>query len=66
VDLAEPRRSGLAATGRTGRHPSPAGRAGSPVLDVVRAEDFRFFIYLHLAVMTGARRSQLLALPDGW
>jgi integrase len=32
------------------------------LLDVVRAEDVRFFTYLHLAVMTGARRSQLLAL----
>ena len=32
------------------------------LLDVVRAEDINFFTYLHLAVMTGARRSQLLAL----
>jgi integrase len=32
------------------------------LLDVVRAEDIDFFTYLHLAVMTGARRSQLLAL----
>jgi integrase len=36
------------------------------LLDVVRAEDVDFFTYLHLGVMTGARRSQLLALrwPD--
>jgi integrase len=36
------------------------------LFDVVRAEDIVFFTYLHLAVMTGARRSQLLALrwPD--
>ncbi len=32
------------------------------LLDVVRAADIDFFTYLHLAVMTGARRSQLLAL----
>ena len=34
------------------------------LLDVVRAEDIDFFTYLHLAVMTGARRSQLLAWSD--
>jgi integrase len=32
------------------------------LLDVVRAEDMDFFTYLQLAVMTGALRSQLLAL----
>jgi integrase len=32
------------------------------LLNVVRVEDIDFFTYLHLAVMTGARRSQLLAL----
>ena len=32
------------------------------LLDVVRAEDIDFFTYLHLAVRTGARRTQLLAL----
>ena len=32
------------------------------LLDVVRVEDIDFFTYLHLAVMTGARRSQLLAM----
>jgi integrase len=32
------------------------------LLAVVRAEDVDFFTYLHLAVMTGARRGQLLAL----
>jgi integrase len=32
------------------------------LLNVVRVEDIDFFTYLYLAVMTGARRSQLLAL----
>jgi integrase len=32
------------------------------LLAAVRAEDIHFFTYLHLAVMTGARRSQLLAV----
>ena len=32
------------------------------LLDVVCVEDIEFFTYLHLAVMTGARRSQLLAM----
>ena len=32
------------------------------LLDVVRDEDIEFFTYLHLAAMTGARRSQLLAM----
>ena len=32
------------------------------LLDAVRQEDIEFFTYLHLAVTTGARRSQLLAV----
>ncbi len=32
------------------------------LLDIVRRDDVAFFTYLHLAVTTGARRSQLLAL----
>lgn len=32
------------------------------LLDVVGRDDVDFFTYLHLAVMTGARRSQLLAM----
>ena len=32
------------------------------LLEVVRDDDVAFFTYLHLAVITGARRSQLLAL----
>ena len=32
------------------------------LLDVVRKEDIEFFTYLHLAMMTGARRGQLLAM----
>lgn len=41
---------------------SPSVEQIRRLLDVVRAEDIDFFTYLHLAVMTGARRSQLLAL----
>jgi integrase len=32
------------------------------LLDAVRQEDIEFFTYLHVAVTTGARRSQLLAM----
>ena len=32
------------------------------LLDIVRGEDIDFFTYLHLAVIAGARRSQLLAV----
>jgi integrase len=32
------------------------------LLDVVRGDDIEFFTYLHLAALSGARRSQLLAL----
>jgi len=51
-----------------GRIGAPAGERPSSIeqvrrlLHVVRAEDTRFFTHLHLALMTGARRSQLPAL----
>jgi integrase len=32
------------------------------LLDIVRADDIDFYAFVHLAVVTGARRSQLLAL----
>jgi integrase len=61
VDLAEPRRAGVTAEGEPVDIRPPSVEQVRRLLAVVFDDSLDFFTYLHLAVMTGARRSQLLA-----